>query len=457
MLENFKLILPIFFIQMNFNHSQKLYNKACEHLVGGVNSPVRAFASVGGNPIFIDKARGSIIKDVDGNRYIDYVLSYGPMILGHRHPKVRTAVSRALQKGYSFGASTNTEIKLAKLICDAFPTMDKIRFVNSGTEAVLSAIRLARGFTQKNKIIKFSGCYHGHTDALLVAAGSGLATLSMPSSKGVPEESVSNTLIANYNDITSVATHFKTHPKEIAAVIIEPVAGNMGVVTPQEKFLEKLQTLCKTHHTLLICDEVMTGFRSHFGGVQELPGIQADITCLGKVIGGGFPVGAYGARKEIMDYVAPLGDVYQAGTLSGNPIAMAAGYATLSTLKKINPYKKFETITAEFTKALKESAKKYKVKLQVNASGSMFNPFFTAVPVTDFTTAQTSDKNSFAVFFWEMIKNGVFLPPSQFESWFLSSSLEEKHLEKTIEAMDKSLKKVSEGKVTGWKKWFKIK
>ena len=322
---------------MKFKKSQKLYEQGLVHLVGAVNSPVRAFSSVGGNPLFIKKAKGSKITDVDGNEYIDLVLSYGPMILGHRHKKVQKGVEKALKNGYSFGASTENEIILAKIVCDAFPGMDKVRFVNSGTEAVISGVRLARAFTGKDKIIKFSGCYHGHQDSLLVAAGSGLATLSLPGSKGVPEGAVKNTLIAKYNDLESVKKHFEEHT-DIAAVIIEPICGNMGVVIPQNNFLKDLKEYLETKGALLIADEVMTGFRSKFGGAQELLGVEADITCLGKVIGGGFPVGAYGARNEIMREVAPLGGMYQAGTLSGNLIAMAGGISTLTELTQHNPY-----------------------------------------------------------------------------------------------------------------------
>ncbi|WP_442266792.1 glutamate-1-semialdehyde 2,1-aminomutase [Tenacibaculum sp. ZS6-P6] len=428
---------------MKFKKSQKLYNKGLVNLVGAVNSPVRAFASVGGNPLFIDKAKGSKIIDVDGNSYIDYVLSYGPMILGHRHKKVQKAVTKALKNGYSFGASTENEIKLAKIVCDAFPGMDKVRFVNSGTEAVLSGIRLARAYTGKDKIIKFSGCYHGHQDSLLVAAGSGLATLSLPGSKGVPEGAVKNTLIANYNDLESVKAHFEKHD-DIAGVIIEPVGGNMGVVIPQNNFLKDLKELANKNGALLIADEVMTGFRSTFGGAQEVLGVEADITCLGKVIGGGFPVGAYGARNEIMENVAPLGGMYQAGTLSGNPIAMVGGIATLSTLKKQNPYKQFDAVGAEIEETILSSAQKYGVDVTVNRFGSMMNPFFTNKKVTNFEEAQTSDTKKFAVFFWEMIKNGIFLPPSQFEAWFLSSALTEKNISKTKKALDNALKAVSE-------------
>ncbi|AUC14634.1 glutamate-1-semialdehyde-2,1-aminomutase [Tenacibaculum sp. SZ-18] len=428
---------------MEFKKSHKLYNKGLVNLVGAVNSPVRAFASVGGNPLFIEKAKGSKIKDVDGNSYIDLVLSYGPMILGHRHKKVQKAITKALKNGYSFGASTANEIKLAKIVCDAFPGMDKVRFVNSGTEAVLSGIRLARAYTGKDKIIKFSGCYHGHQDSLLVAAGSGLATLSLPGSKGVPEGAVKNTLIANYNDLDSVKAHFENHD-DIAGVILEPIAGNMGVVVPQDGFLTELKAYLESKGALLIVDEVMTGFRSKFGGAQELLGVEADITCLGKVIGGGFPVGAYGARNEIMENVAPLGGMYQAGTLSGNPIAMAAGISTLTELKKQNPYKFFNKIAAELEESLLASAKKYGVELSVNRFGSMINPFFTSKHVTNFEDAQSSDTKKFGVFFWEMIKNGVFLPPSQFEAWFLSSAISSKDLEKSKRAIDKSLRAVSE-------------
>jgi len=430
---------------MNFKKSQKLYDKGLINLVGAVNSPVRAFSSVGGNPLFIKRGRGSQIIDVDNNKYVDLVLSYGPMILGHRHKKVQKAVHKALKNGYSFGASTENEITLAKIVCDAFPGMDKVRFVNSGTEAVLSGIRLARAFTGKDKIIKFSGCYHGHQDALLVAAGSGLATLSLPGSKGVPEGAVKNTLIAKYNDLDSVKKHFEEHD-DIAGVIIEPIGGNMGVVIPQNNFLKELKEYLLSKGALLIADEVMTGFRSKFGGAQELLGVEADITCLGKVIGGGFPVGAYGARNEIMEQVAPLGGMYQAGTLSGNPIAMAGGISTLKELKKQNPYEKFDAIGDRLSSMLLRAGKKYNIDVTVNRFGSMMNPFFTNVHVTNFEQAQTSDTNRFAIFFWEMIKNGVFLPPSQFEAWFLSSAISEKDMLIIEKAIDKSFQKIQEQK-----------
>ena len=427
---------------MNFKNSKELYKKGLVNLVGAVNSPVRAFSSVGGNPLFIKKAKGSKIIDVDGNVFIDLVVSYGPMILGHRHKSVEKAAKKALKNGYSFGASTENEIKLAKIVCDAFPEMDKVRFVNSGTEAVISGVRLARAFTGKDKIIKFSGCYHGHQDALLVAAGSGLATLSLPGSKGVPKGAIQNTLIAEYNNLESVKAHFEAHD-DIAGVIIEPVGGNMGVVIPQNNFLKELKDYLKTKGALLIADEVMTGFRSKFGGAQEIFGVTADITCLGKVIGGGFPVGAYGARNEIMEQVAPLGAMYQAGTLSGNPIAMAGGIATLSELKKQNPYDKFEKIGNTIEVILLTAAKKYNVAIVVNRFGSMMNPFFTKSKVTNFEEAQTSDTEKFAVFFWEMIKNGVFLPPSQFEAWFLNSAISDKDINVIAKATDKAMLAVS--------------
>ena len=419
---------------MKLENSIALYTKGLKHLVGAVNSPVRAFKSVGGVPLFIDRADGSKIYDVDNNEYIDFVLSYGPMVLGHRNRKVEKAIKKALRKGYTFGATSKNEIRLAKLVCNAFPGMDKVRFVNSGTEAVLSAIRLARAFTGKDKIIKFSGCYHGHSDALLVAAGSGLATLSLPGSKGVPEDAVKNTLIAAYNNLDSVKEQISKH-KDIAAIIIEPVGGNMGVVIPQNNFLKKLSELAKENDILLIADEVMTGFRSKFGGAQEILGVEADITCLGKIVGGGFPVGAYGARNEIMEMVAPLGEMYQAGTLSGNPIAMACGIETLRVLKNKDPFNKFEKIAERLENTLLKEAKKNGIDLQVNRFGSMINPFFTNKKVTDFDTAQSSDTKKFKNFFWKMIENGVFLPPSQFEAWFLCTKLSEKDLEKTEEAI----------------------
>jgi len=426
---------------MNNTKSQELYIKGQQHLVGAVNSPVRAFKSVGGNPLFMARAHGSKIYDVDGNEYIDLVLSYGPMILGHGNNKVIEAVQKQVCTGFTFGASTENEIILAEMVCNAFPGMDKVRFVNSGTEAIMSAIRLARAYTGKNHIIKFAGCYHGHSDALLVAAGSGLATLSIPGSKGVPADAVKNTLIAEYNNIDSVKKHL-SECKDIAAVFIEPIAGNMGVVLPSDDFIKQLRQITKAAGVLLVVDEVMTGFRSKFGGAQELLGIEADITCLGKVVGGGFPVGAYGARNEIMNMVSPLGDMYQAGTLSGNPVAMAAGIATLTELKEQNPYDKFNQQAATIEKALLDAAAENSIALTVNRFGSMINPFFSAKKITNFTEAQECNTAQFTKFFWGLIENGIYIPPSQFEAWFLSSVITDKDMERIIKGIDNAMKTI---------------
>jgi len=423
---------------MNNEKSQELYEAGQKHLVGAVNSPVRAFSSVGGNPLFMDKAAGSKIYDVDGNEYIDLVLSYGPMILGHGNEKVLAAVNKQVAKGFTFGASTENEITLAQIVCEAFPGMDKVRFVNSGTEAILSAIRLARAFTGKNHIIKFAGCYHGHSDALLVAAGSGLVTLSIPGSAGVPNDAVKNTLIAEFNNIESVKSHI-AECDDIAAIFIEPIAGNMGVVKPSDAFIKELREITKAAGILLVVDEVMTGFRSKFGGAQELLGIEADITCLGKVVGGGFPVGAYGARNEIMNMVSPLGPMYQAGTLSGNPVAMAAGISTLTELKNQNPYDKFNSQAAIIEDALLAAAKENGIDLTVNRFGSMINPFFSAKTITNFEEAQTCDTEQFTKFFWGLIENGIYIPPSQFESWFLCSVLSDADMEKIVTAINSAM------------------
>ncbi|HCQ29911.1 MAG TPA: glutamate-1-semialdehyde-2,1-aminomutase [Flavobacteriales bacterium] len=427
---------------MKLDKSKQLYQRGNKHLVGAVNSPVRAFGSVGGNPVFMDHADGSKIYDVDGNEYIDLVGSYGPMILGHNHPIVLDAVKEAIEKGFTFGASALGEIELAELIYENFSGIDKIRFVNSGTEAVLSAIRLARAFTGRNKIIKFSGCYHGHSDALLVAAGSGVVTFSLPGSAGVPEAAVKDTLIANYNDLQSVKHHFDEFPNDIAAIFIEPVAGNMGVVLPEKEFLQQLKELAHANGALLVIDEVMTGFRSTFGGAQHKLGVTADITCMGKVIGGGFPVGAYAAREEIMNRVAPVGDVYQAGTLSGNPVAMAVGKATLETLKAINPYDDFEKKAQVIEDTLLSAAKEKGIPLTVNRFGSMINPFFTDKKVTNFDDAKSCDTELFAKFFWNVMENGVYIPPSQFEAWFLNTAITGLDMEKLQEALRNSIKEL---------------
>ena len=424
----------------NLKESKELFNRASNSLVGSVNSPVRAFKSVGGQAVFIDKAQGPYIFDVDGNKYIDYVGSYGPMIVGHAHKQVLNEVQIACEKSFTFGASGEKEIELAELIKEAIPSLDKVRFVNSGTEAVFSALRLARAFTGRDKILKFSGCYHGHADALLVEAGSGVVTLGLPGSQGVPEKAVKDTLVAPFNDLLSVEGLFNQFNNEIAAVIIEPVAGNMGVVLPNEGYLKALKNICEKHGALLIADEVMTGFRAHFGAAHTLYDIDADIVCLGKVIGGGFPVGAYAARSEIMDLVAPLGPVYQAGTLSGNPIAMTAGIETLKLLKKGDLYGQMSIYAENLELHLLDTANKYSVPLSVNRFGSMISAFFQKGKVCDFQQAQDSDTEMFARYFWSMMKEGIFLPPSQFEACFLSSAMDEDCMQKTMESITKTFK-----------------
>lgn len=426
---------------MQLEKSKELFERASHSLVGGVNSPVRAFNSVGGNPLFIEKGKGVFITDVDGNEYIDLIGSYGPLILGHAHPKVNEAVKAAADKSYTFGASTKGEVEMAELVKEAFPQMDKVRFVNSGTEAVLSAIRLARAYTQKNKIVKFAGCYHGHTDALLVAAGSGLMTLGIPSSQGVPEEAVKDTLIAQYNDIDSVKQLIEKHNNEIAAIFIEPVAGNMGVVVPEQSFMQQLRSLTKEKGILLVIDEVMTGFRKKFGGAQDYFGIEGDITCMGKVIGGGMPVGAYGAKAEIMDLVAPLGGVYQAGTLSGNPIAMACGLATLKELKN-QDYERADYLGREIKECLESAAKAAGIDVQVNQFGLMVNPFFTNQTVVDFESAQSSDTEMFGRFFWAMAECGLYIPPSQFEAWFLPITISDEEMQLVKERINQAFQKI---------------
>jgi len=424
---------------MSYSKSKALFEQACKHLVGGVNSPVRAFKSVGGTPLFIKKGEGAYITDVDDNKYIDYVSSYGPLVLGHNDSDVVEATIKALENGTTFGASTENEIVLAELVKEAFPGIDKVRFVNSGTEAVMSAVRLARAFTKKNKIIKFAGCYHGHSDFLLTQAGSGLLTLSLPGSAGVPENVVADTIIAPYNDMEAVAQAIQKHKNEIAAVLIEPVPGNMGLVLPENDFLQKLRELTSSENILLICDEVMSGFRQSFGGAQHYYKINPDITCLGKIIGGGMPVGAYGARAEIMDMVAPLGPVYQAGTLSGNPIAMAAGIATLKKLKGARIYKHINNLTGQLAEGMRRIANEHHIKIQVAVFGSMITPFFNEHRVTDYTTALKSDTEKFAKFFWTMVHNGIYPPPSQFETWFVSAKHSEKDIDFTLDAFRKAI------------------
>lgn len=420
---------------MNINKSVGLFNRAKEIMPGGVSSPVRDFSAVGGQPLFIDRGEGPYLFDVDGNRYIDYVQSWGPLILGHSHQKVVSALQDALERGTSFGAPCQLEIRLAELIQTFMPQVEMLRFVNSGTEATMSALRLARAFTKRDKIIKFEGCYHGHADLLLVQAGSGVATLGLPDSPGVPSATVEDTLVARYNDIDSVQGLFDNFPEEIAAVIIEPVAGNMGVVPPVPGFLDGLRAITKQHRSLLIFDEVMTGFRVHPGGAQTLYDIQPDLTTLGKVIGGGLPVGAYGGRKEIMEHIAPAGSVYQAGTLSGNPLAMTAGIATLKALKQPGVWKKMEAAVSKLTQGVAQIAIEAKIPIKQTAVGTMFSTFFTESEIKDWSTVKTCDTERFGKFFQYMLENGIYLAPSQFEAGFMSAVHEQDIINKTIDAV----------------------
>jgi len=415
--------------------SRKLQKRAEQFIPGGVNSPVRAFRAVGGEPLYIVRGEGSHIWDADGNEYVDYIGSWGPLILGHAAPAVVEAVISAARKGTSFGASTPAEADLAELVIFAFPHMEKVRFVSSGTEATMSAIRLARAYTKRKYIVKFEGCYHGHADALLVKAGSGAATLGIPGSAGVPEEFTQFTLALPYNDICALDQAFEKFKHQIACIIVEPVVGNMGCVPPARGYLEALRAITQHDRALLIFDEVMTGFRLAYGGAQELYAIQPDLTTMGKIIGGGLPVGAYGGPSEIMDLVAPLGPVYQAGTLSGNPLAMAAGYATLSHLRDHKDiYAKLDKTAAEVVVGVATAAKDAGVTMCHNRVGSMFTWFFTEGPVTDWTSAAKSDTEAFGRFFRAMLENGIYMPPSQFEAAFLSAAHREHDVQQTIAA-----------------------
>ena len=425
---------------MNFNKSMEQFNKAKELFPGGVNSPVRAFQAVGGQPLFIERGEGPFLYDVDGNRYIDYVLSWGPLILGHAHPDVVQALEETLIHGTSFGAPNPLETELAELIMGFMPNLDLLRFVNSGTEATMSALRLARAYTKRNKIIKFEGCYHGHADLLLVQAGSGVATLGLPDSPGVPPSTVQDTLVARYNDLNSVESLFSQFNGGIAAIIIEPVAGNMGVIPPVDGFLQGLRDLTTQHGTLLIFDEVMTGFRVHPGGAQTLYGINPDLTTLGKVIGGGLPVGAYGGRKEIMEMIAPAGPVYQAGTLSGNPLAMSAGIATLRKLADPGIWGTLEYTASTLVKGIGLSAQEAGVPIQQTHVGTMFSLFFTETPIVDWSSVKTCDTNRFSNFFQKMLNQGIYLAPSQFEAGFISTTHDENIIQETLEAAKKAIK-----------------
>ena len=428
---------------MKLTNSKKLMQKAQNLIPGGVNSPVRAFKAMGGNPLFIKKAKGSKIYDEDGNCLIDYVGSWGPAILGHSHPKVNAALKKAVDRGTSFGAPTELEVMLAELVLEAFPSMDMVRFVNSGTEATMSAIRLARGYTKRDKIIKFEGCYHGHSDSLLVKAGSGATTLGVPDSLGVPADIAKNTYTAIYNDITSVEDILRNDPDGIACVIVEPVPGNMGVVVPQGGFLKALRDLCTQYGAVLILDEVMSGFRLCYGGAQKIYNIDPDMTCLGKVIRGGLPVGAFGGKRAIMEMLAPSGPVYQAGTLSGNPLAMTAGIETLRILKGKGVYEKPDKATKDLCEGLEDIANKRGIPVQVNRAGTMFTLFFNERPVYNYSDAKESNLERFAKYFRKMLESGIYLAPSQFEAVFVSLAHTKTDIEKTLIAAEKALLMVS--------------
>lgn len=429
---------------MNRTRSERLYEEACRWIPGGVNSPVRSGKSVGVTPFFVKEARGCRVVDEDDNVYIDYVGSWGPLIMGHAHPDVVEAIRKAAEKGTSYGIPTELEIRMAARVVEKVPSMEMVRMVSSGTEATMSAIRLARGYTGRPKIIKFNGCYHGHGDCLLVQSGSGLATLGIPGCPGVPEEIVLHTLSLPYNNLQAVRDVMERVGQEVAAIILEPVAANMGVVPPVEGFLAGLRKLCDEFGSLLIFDEVITGFRLAAGGAQELFGVLPDLTCLGKIIGGGLPVGAYGGRAEIMSRMAPVGDVYQAGTLSGNPLAMSAGLATLEILSRPGVYDELEEKTAYLANGLETAARQAGVPVTLNRLGSLGCGFFTSEPVLDFATALKSDTQAYAVFFQEMLQQGVYLAPSQFEAFFVSLAHEKEDLDRTIEAAAKALKVVRE-------------
>ena len=428
---------------MLYQRSSVLFNEAKKYIPGGVNSPVRAFKSVGGSPVFASKANGAYVYDEDGNRYIDYISSWGPMILGHAHPKVVRAISETAKNGTSFGMPTTLETDLAKLSLSMVPGMQKIRFVNSGTEACMSAIRLARGYTNKDKIIKFSGCYHGHSDSFLIEAGSGVVTFGTPNSPGVTKGTAKDTLISPYNDLNYVKTLFENNKNEVAAIIIEPVAGNMGCVIPKRGFIEGLRKLCDQNNCLLIFDEVMTGFRLAKGGAQEILGINADIVTYGKVIGGGLPVGAFSSRDEIMNKLSPEGSVYQAGTLSGNPLAMSAGLATLSELKlNDNIYQSLNDKSSYLEKGMYEVLGKTTLDFKINRLGSMISLHFCSEDVTDFKSSQKGNNEKFKKYFHGMLNEGIYLPPSAFESYFLNDALTYSDIDFTLDALKKVSKTI---------------
>ncbi|MFO7983398.1 MAG: glutamate-1-semialdehyde 2,1-aminomutase [Desulfuromonadales bacterium] len=427
---------------MEHQKSAELFEKARKIIPGGVNSPVRAFKSVGCDPVFIERAAGSKIYDVDGNTYIDYVGSWGPLILGHAHPKVVEAIQQAASRGSSFGAPTKLENDLAEMVCDAYKAIEMVRMVNSGTEATMSAIRLARGYTGRDKIIKFEGCFHGHGDSLLVKAGSGAATFGVPTSPGVPADLAKHTLTAGFNDLEEVKQLAAANKGEIACIILEPTPGNMGFISPREGFLEGLRELCDAEGILLVMDEVMSGFRTSYGGSQERLGVYGDLVCLGKIIGGGLPVGAFGGKKEIMEKLSPEGGIYQAGTLAGNPLAMSAGIATLSLLKEEGFYDQIEEKTAYLEKGLLEAAKEAPIKTCWQRLGGMFCTYFQEGPVYSFADAAKSDTEMFGRFFRNLLDEGVQIAPSQFEAGFMSSAHTTEDLDRTIEAAHKAFRKL---------------
>ncbi len=419
-----------------FEQSKQAFADAQEYIPGGVNSPVRAFKAVGESPVFVKHGEKAHITDVDGQTYVDFVCSWGPLILGHRHPKVVEAITNTLQDGTTFGMPTVLETEMAKLICDMVPSVEKVRMVSSGTEATMSALRLARGYTKRDKIIKFEGCYHGHADHLLINAGSGAMTFGVPSSPGVPDNIAKETVVAKYNDIDSVKALFEEYPEDIAAIIVEPIPGNMGLIMPEEGFLQGLRDLTTQYGAVLIFDEVISGFRASSGGAQKVFNIMPDLTCLGKIIGGGLPVGAFGGKKEIMDCLAPVGTVYQAGTLSGNPLAMSAGYAALSVLNEEQPYDALAEKGRALAEGLKALADKHGVPVTINQFGSLLTVFFTDRAVHSYADACTSNTEKFARFFSVMLENGVHLPPSQFECWFLSTAHTQEDFDKALAAAD---------------------
>ena len=425
---------------MQRSKSEALFTEAQKYIPGGVNSPVRSFRSVGGTPPFIARGQSARVWDVDGNEYIDYLGSWGPLVLGHSHPAVIEAIKKSAESGTSFGAPVEQEVELAKIICDQLPSVESVRLVSSGTEACMSAIRLARAFTNRDKIIKFAGCYHGHADGLLVKAGSGALTHGIPTSAGVPESYASETLVADYNNIESVDKFFTANPKSIAAVIIEPVAGNMGVIPPSPGFLEGLRRITKNNGALLIFDEVITGFRVGPSGAQGLFGITPDITTMGKIIGGGLPVGAYGGRKDIMEMVAPLGAMYQAGTLSGNPLAVSAGIATLTELQKPGVFKKLEEMAERLTEGLTKAFQAAEIPSSINRVGSMFTGFFNDGPVTTLEDAEGSDTEMYGRYFHAMQENGVYIAPSQFEAGFVSTAHTEADIDATVTKASEALR-----------------